>query len=266
MARASLRDDAALLVPHFVPGASVKIDRVLIHGDEALVYWSWSDPRVKDVNSSWQGTQSMAATFRHHANGWWLTRNYGVFRPTPGSGAADLAKMLNVSTPSARVFLSERPSLKYDMFIERTKAPWACAACLPTVYDDTDQFDATFGYNPANAAWPSGLTVTYRGGAPAGNALYDFTIGTGLPIPVQFAGVRLEVWFPFVLDRGQRYAMSIDSTIPAVANVAGTLEDNTLTFAARDFKVLPSIPIRGHIGYLSIKPAVSEGLRALPPR
>lgn len=117
------------------------------------------------------------------------------------------------------------------------------AAHLPLVICDRmaqvawgDGYDATFRATSSNAWGP------FRGSRPKIDRMppeyYRFTISANSVASVAVeSNSTLDVWFPFVLDTKDTYALHLIGVEPAIDGVAGKLEDNTLHFVLPAFTV-----------------------------
>jgi hypothetical protein len=234
-----LRGSAPILLAHFVP--SPMLGDAVIEGDEAIVMWQ-------------SGGKPGLATFRRRNDRWWVT---GVFdRSGPAVKQQPQEWVRKVSVSPALVARAEEHVAGFDtqMPIARPFEEAACAACPSRLWNFNDGFETTLTFDSATPTWDPGFAI--RGRAPTvaempptphENAFYFFSVVTKGAQPVVLKSATLDVWFPYVLDAKQKYALLLGFVRPNIEDVRGTLSGNTLHFVLPAFSTVPGKDALGEI-------------------
>jgi hypothetical protein len=210
---AAIHHDLPVLLAARVGTATV--EAAFVESDEALAVWQAASAR---------GT----CVLRYRSGRWWLS-------PEP-AGAA----------------FAERARARIGNFPE-PQPPAAIAHAPGALLNDDGGYDVQF------RAPESALSLVLHGRAPTAaemppspgeNSLYFFDVTSSASPTPSIAGATLDVWFPFVLDASQRYALWLGFVTPEMRELPGTLRDNTLHFVLPPFALAPSKTALGEIDVL----------------
>ncbi|MEO9263363.1 MAG: hypothetical protein ABI282_04670 [Candidatus Baltobacteraceae bacterium] len=83
---------------------------------------------------------------------------------------------------------------------------------------------------------------------PGGNSWVYFTmLASGDSPRVVPAGATLDIWCPFVLDRGLKYTLTIAKADAPIGPTAASIEDNTLRFVLPAFTIPAGAQLMGEV-------------------
>jgi hypothetical protein len=234
-----LRGSASILLAHFV--TTPILGDAVIQGDEAIVTWqSAGKPGL--------------ATFHRRNDRWWLVGVFDLFGPAVKQQPQEWEKHLSVSP--AMVARAEQHVAGFDtqMPIARPYSQNACARCGSTLWNFNDGFETTLTFDAATPTWDPTFAILGRAPTiaempptPHMNAFYFFSITTKGAQPVALKGATLDVWFPYVLDAKQKYALLLGFVDPNIEDISGTLGGNTLHFTLPAFATTPGKDALGEI-------------------
>jgi hypothetical protein len=235
-----LRGSAPILIAHFVP--ALVVGDAVIEGDEAIVMWE-------------SAGKNGLATFHRRNDRWWIDRVYDLSATSVKRQPEEWAKTLTVSPAMAA--RAEQHISGFD-----TQAPIArpqplytpCGACVFKFRSANDGFETALQVeaaiptlNPNLAVVSRAPTVGEMPPTPHMNAFYFFSITTQGTQPVVLEGAAFDVWFPYVLDAKQKYALLLGFVNPNIEDIPGTLSDNTLHFTLPAFATIPGKDALGEI-------------------
>ncbi len=270
----AIRHDLATLTKRPMladPATPVKIEDVVVDGDDALA--SWSDA-------------SGAGIYRlqRRLHRWWLVANVfiekdgsaiccgGMMSPIDpfGPTVGFLERTVHVSAPlaqAAAVHISvvrsadARAARSTSAFYVTghgdgyvvSAIPFDRASHVPSetgAYALRIAFAANDAPQTARLARISGRAPTEAESwlAPDGNSYFFFygSVESASPIRIR-AGTRIDVWFPFVLDSTLTYSLTIAHADRPIGPIDGTLRDNILHFELPAFTLLPGSELFGEI-------------------
>jgi hypothetical protein len=229
-ASAELREDASVLLGHYV--TSLSIDDVVIAGEDALITW----------RSHWNAGM---ATFGWRSSRWWLIDVFDTYSPAIGRDVAQLERELSITPALADRAMERIPSLLKRLPIRRQAYQPACAGCLSTLWDCHDRFEAMLTFSPIAPYWDAGFALIGSSPAPSEmessrDVQFTFGLTTAGKEPIHMhEGATLYVWFPFVLQPAKAYELRIDNVVPNMGERLGVLHDNTLRFTLPAFSTSP---------------------------
>jgi hypothetical protein len=234
-----LRGSAPILIAHFAPAPS--LGDAVIEGDEAIVTWqSTGKPGL--------------ATFHRRNDRWWIAGVFNLFEPAVKLRPQELATRLANSPALVSRAESHVAGLDASMPIARPFEEAACARCPSRLWNFSDGFETALAFDAATPTWDPSFAI--RGRAPTVaempptphmNGYFFFSIVTNGSEPVALKSSTLDVWFPYVLDAKQHYALLIGFLKPDLEDVAGTLTGNTLHFVLPAFATIPGKEALGEI-------------------
>lgn len=239
----ALRRDVPLLLAAGLKSQRLQphLDSIFADGNEAVAVWHAARNRgvivLRYVRQRWWWLAGSATTDDRGYHYWSQLGSPGddlngcnaIVRHSPSTEDLQEAGFIN---PAFAALLSKR------LPIWRTRT-----ADLPLLICDrmaqvawSDGYDATFRATCSNECGP------FRGGSPKKGRMppeyYRFTVSANsVASKVVKANSTLDVWFPFVLDTKDTYALHLIGVEPAIDRVAGKLEDNTLHFVLPAFTV-----------------------------
>jgi len=250
----------------------LNIDDVLIVDDHALVQW-----KASGINE--------IAIMAKRLGVWWLLHE--IFIVSPGGIASycdDLVCPGNPSGPTTG-FIRQVRDVPPDLAAAAAALPLVAAAdkrppvgcangyctsadgdgyCVPPLaFSHAAHGECLFGpYGiSANLAANDAASDTFVSPlieraptegeswlARGGNA-YFYLSGTlaGSSTVHVSSGTTLDVWFPFVLDTGKTYSLTIAHVTPIIGPTNGTLSNNTLHFVLPAFAIAPGADIMAEI-------------------
>jgi len=152
------------------------------------------------------------------------------------------------------VFTLHKRSARW-WFVSGSLVEDVCLHCPAYIYDNTGGYLAKLLIQTTQAY--ASLIVGFHGRAPSEgempptpymNGYYFFSLLTDAAAPVNVkAGSTLDVWFPFVLDPNEHYALWLGFVDPEISAIPGTLRDNALHFELPAFTTRPGKTALGEI-------------------
>jgi hypothetical protein len=234
-----LRGSAPILLTHFV--AAPVIGDAVIEGDEAIVMWQ-------------SARKPGLATFRRRNDRWWIAGVFDLFGPAAKQQPQEWVQHLSISPALVARAEQHVAGFDTDMPIARPFEQAGCARCGSTLWNFNDGFESTLTFDAATPTWDPTFAILGRAPTvaempptPHMNAFYFFGITTKGTQPVALKAATFDVWFPYVLDAKQKYALLLGFVNPNIEDIPGTLSGNTLHFTLPAFVTVPGKDALGEI-------------------
>lgn len=197
-----------------IAGSSLRIESVVVTGDEARVLWRVDGPKPL--------VQMERMIYRYDR--WWVAQNSSL----SSDGGSAACCRVRFADRAFQLETSNMGGYGMTLHFAANDAP-----------EDAAIRDIT-GRPPTEAeSWMT----------PGGNSYFFFsgTVQAQQPIHVQ-AGTTIDVWFPFVLDTSLRYSLTLASPgTMSIGPLDGVLKDNTLHFVLPAFAATPGADLMGEI-------------------
>jgi hypothetical protein len=166
----------------------------------------------------------------------------------------ELSPGLVASAIAHNAILSEIDARAGHQPLVATSRPSSCTSPFSQA-SQTDGYRSSFELSvpdPPSGAAISRFTVRAPTSAefpptPGANSYYFFSFEFGGASEVQVRSGSLDVAFPFVLDPGLRYSLTIGFTKPVLNPIVGRLSDNELHFDLPPFTADPGTSLMGEI-------------------
>jgi len=236
----AIRGSAPILLGHYL-AAPLDVNDVVVDENAAVATWH-------------SAGRAGIATFVRRSDRWWLVATFDTSGPAVGRTVAELQSDLAISPALAQRVEQHVAGVDALQPIKRQVYQAACAACLPTLWNFADGFEATLTFVAATPTWDPGFALRGRAAsvaemppAPSMNSYYFFRLVTKGATIVSIRQAKLDVWFPYVLDASKGYVLWLDFLTPDLDGIPGTLHGNTLHFTLPAFATIPGKEAFGEI-------------------